>query len=192
VHDSTYGGLPVLGRELDPVLSLNGKPPSTLFIVCWLAGWFDFLIAFNLGTLLGLGLVLGLTSPGFVPYAGYFVLWFALLTPMLSRFLFDHGIGVDVVSAARSYPRRAAIGRIAGPILIYGALVAFWLPHDLTRVAELFLLGALVAGAMEMPLYALRVRQGRDAWKTLVVNTLFEWSLVPPLMYVALSSLGEV
>lgn len=173
-------------------LALEGQPVSRAFIVWWLAAYFDFLIAFCLGTLAGWLLIEGVfTTAGLAICAGFW-LWYAMLLPTLARLLADWGIGRQRVTAIRLATARGPLTRLWVALALHAALWATLLDFDLTRSAALFVTGMAVAGAMETPLYMLHIREGEHAWKAWMINTLAEWNVATPPLYALLWLLGAV
>ena len=98
---------------------LDGRPAPARFVSWWLVFWFDFLIAWNLGSLVGYLLIGGLTSQGGIAAAAIFWAWFCILTPGLSRALNDMGIGIRTVTTTRRVGTRLSYMRFvlgSGPV----------------------------------------------------------------------------
>ena len=171
---------------------VDGEPPSQAFLNWWLIGWFEFLISFNMGVYLGAVLHAGLfTHEGFV-LTVVFECWFWVLAPLGSRLLKDLGVGRRQVWTTRKVGEGLSWGRLGFSIVAHAVVLFTLLDGDLARSGELIALGALTAAAMEVPLYVLGIREGPDAWKVLVMNTLVEWNYAAPIMYALLVGLGAL
>lgn len=173
-------------------LRLDGQPVSRAFVIWWLAGYFDFLIAFCLGTFAGWLLIEGLFTPTGLTVCAGFWLWYGVLLPSLARLLADWGVGRQRVTAVRRVGGRGPFARLWVALALHGALWATLFEFDLGRSAALFATGIAVAGAMETPLYMLGIREGDQAWKAWLINSLAEWNTAMPPLYVALWALGAV
>ncbi|MBI1384769.1 MAG: hypothetical protein GC150_07660 [Rhizobiales bacterium] len=168
----------------------DGRPADGLFIAWWLVFWFEFLIAWNIGTFVGLALTAGLTTTVGLAWTLAFCAWFWVVTPGLSRALGDFGVGNELVLTTRRVGSRLSFARITWVAVLYTGLLATILDWDLAKAAELFAIGMLAAGAMEIPLYVLNIRPGPHAWKALVVNTLVEWNYAVPIFFVVFALIG--
>ncbi len=162
---------------------VDGEPPTQRFLNWWLIGWFEFLIAFNMGVYLGAVLVAGLTTPAGIVLTIAFELWFWVLAPVGSRLLHDMGIGRQMVWTVRHVGEGLSWGRAAMSLVGHGLVLVFLLDGDLVRSAQLFAIGVLCASGMEVPLYMLGIRPGEDAWKSFLMNSLFEWNYAVPIMF---------
>jgi hypothetical protein len=169
---------------------VDGVVAGPRFVAWWLVGWFDFLIAWNIGSLVGVVLLTGLSGPAGQLAAGAFVLWFWILTPALSRAIGDLGIGAAVVTTTRRVGSSLSLVRILWVAALYLGLFLTVLDRDAGRTAELFAIGLIAAGAMEVPLYVLGIRPGRRAWQALVLNTLVEWNYAVPVFFLAFHLAG--
>jgi hypothetical protein len=170
---------------------LRGRPAPPRFIALWLVFWFDFLIAFNMGTYLGVMLHAGPTSEtGMLATAAY-CLWFWILTPTCARLLADMGVGRAVVVTTRRVGSGLSWGRLGASVLLHAIVYFALLSPAWEKSLQLFAIGMLTAGGMELPLYVLGIRPGRDAWKTFLLNTLVEWNYAAPLLYALLHAMGR-
>ncbi len=173
-------------------LLVDGQPPSRSFLNWWLIGWFEFLISFNMGVYLGAVLHAGLfTHEGFVLTVA-FECWFWVLAPLGSRLLSDMGIGRQLVWTTRKVGEGLSWGRLGFSIVAHAIVLVTLLGGDLARSGELIAIGALTAAGMEFPLYILGIREGAEAWKTLLMNTLVEWNYASPIMYALLVAIGAL
>lgn len=170
---------------------LDDKAAEPNFVAWWLVFWFDFLIAWNIGSFVGLALLFGLTTLPGLAAAFAFCAWFWVATPALSRALLDNQIGTQVILTTRRVGQSLSYARFAWVSVLYAALLASVLNWNFAKATELFAIGMIAAGAMELPLYLLRIRTGRDAWKALVVNTLVEWNYAVPIFYLVFYLLGK-
>jgi hypothetical protein len=170
----------------------DGVVIGPMFIALWLIGWFEFLIAFNIGTYVGLMLHVGLRTQAGAIGTAAFLLWFWVLTPTLARLIADLGYGRALVTTTRRLGSNFSWGRLGMVFALHGVLYFRLLAPDLGHACELFALGMLAAGGMEVPLFMLGIRPGRDAWKALVLNTLVEWNYAVPIMYLLLHALGRL
>ncbi len=171
---------------------VDGEVPSQAFLNWWLIGWFEFLISFNMGVYLGAVLVAGLTTPEGIALTIAFELWFWVLAPVGSRLLHDMGIGRQVVWTTRKVGKGLSWGRMGMSLVGHALVLVFLLDGDLVRSGELFAVGVLVASGMEVPLYMLGIRPGKEAWKAFLMNSLFEWNYAVPIMFAALTALGAI
>ncbi|MDD9933253.1 MAG: hypothetical protein OXT09_06605 [Myxococcales bacterium] len=169
---------------------LDGERAGGGLIAWWLVFWFEFLIAFNMGAYLGLVLHVGLSSTLGIQATVAYLLFFWILTPIGGRLLGDLGIGRSLVVTTRRVGGGLSWGRLGATFALHAAVYFAVLSPDLGKSAELFAIGMLTAGGMELPLYMLRIRPGDDAWKAFVLNTLVEWNYAAPLMYLLLHTMG--
>ena len=171
---------------------VDGAPAGTLFVGVWLAGWFDFLIAFNIGSYVGLMLHFGLSTRAGAVGTAVFLGWFWIFTPLLARVLSDAGFGRALITTTRRVGRKLSWGRVCVVSALYAMLYFIQLSPDWIHAVELFAVGMIAAAGMEVPLYVLGIRPGRDAWQALVLNTLVEWNYAVPILYMLLRSVGAI
>lgn len=171
-------------------IELNGETPSSFFVGWWLVGWFEFLIAFNMGTYVGYVLHVGLTSDAGLTLTALYLGWFWLLAPLGDRLLRALGIGRAVVVTTREWGSKLSWGRLGAVVVLYAVAWVLALAPDVRALLELLALGMITALGMELPLFVLGIRPGRKAWQALVLNTLVEWNYAVPILYLLLRALG--
>ncbi|MCA9539727.1 MAG: hypothetical protein KC620_12610, partial [Myxococcales bacterium] len=169
---------------------VDGQRAGPAFIAWWLVGYFDFLIAFNLGCYVGWVLLVGLLTPAGLAVTAGFWLWFCVATPTAARLLWDAGCGRAIVTTVRRVGRRGTWMRLVVALAASAVLCVTLLRGDVGAAAELFAVGVLTAGAMETPLYMLGIRPGADAWKAWALNSLCEWNYAVPVLYALLHAVG--
>ena len=171
-------------------LELEGVQPGPIFVAWWLVGWFEFLIAFNMGTYVGYVLHVGLTSEAGLTITAFYLGWFWLLAPLGGWLLGVLGIGRRLVVTTRAWGSTLSWGRLGAVLVLYAVAWFTALAPDARALLELFALGMTTALGMELPLFVLGIRPGRKAWQALVLNTLVEWNYAVPILYLLLRSLG--
>lgn len=177
------------GRRL---LWLDDVPPPPAFVGWWLVFWFLSVIPFNIGTYVGIVLHVGVHSEQALVWTLVFWLWFWILTPLFSRVLRDAGVGVQVVRTVRKVGSHYTRGRILILLALCALLYFGSFPQQPVRILELLVLGMAASAAMEIPLYLLDIRPGAQAWKTLLSNIPFEWTVAVPVFYWLLVATGQI